>query len=168
MIKSDDLKIAIIGLGYVGLPLAVEFGKNRSVIGFDTNPGRIRDLAHGIDTTLEVSKEELRRASFVRFSSQIEDIRDCDCYIVTVPTPVNEAKYPDVRHLEEASRTVGEALQPNDLVIYESTVYPGATEEVCVPILEQASGLKFNSDFFRWLCSRASKSCDKSYRVRHC
>ena len=132
----------------MGLPLAVEFAKKRRVIGFDTNLERISDLKLGVDSTLEVTEEELKNISLLEFSTDVESLADCNCFIVTVPTPVTLAKQPDVRPLVEASKTVASVLSKGDIVIYESTVYPGATEEVCVPVLETQSGLKFNSDFF--------------------
>ena len=141
-------KIAIIGLGYVGLPLAVEFGKKRSVIGFDINAARIRELSEGRDHTLECSLEQLREARHLVFSSDSEVLKTAAIFIVTVPTPVDRANRPDMTTLVSASETVGRALKQGDIVIYESTVYPGATEEVCVPVLERVSGLRFNSDFF--------------------
>jgi UDP-N-acetyl-D-galactosamine dehydrogenase len=147
-VKSEDKKIAIIGLGYVGLPLAVEFGKVRPVIGFDINAQRIAELQGGKDHTLECSPEELRKASHLRYSSTAVDLEQAEIFIVTVPTPVDTANRPDMTPLIKASITVGRALKKGDVVIYESTVYPGATEEVCVPVLEQQSGLKFNVDFF--------------------
>jgi UDP-N-acetyl-D-galactosamine dehydrogenase len=140
--------IAIIGLGYVGLPLAVEFGKVRPVIGFDINPDRIRELQGGHDHTLECSPAQLQLATHLRYSAAPQDLQQAQVYIVTVPTPVDKANRPDMAPLIKASTTVGKALKKGDVVIYESTVYPGATEEVCVPVLEQNSGLKFNHDFF--------------------
>jgi UDP-N-acetyl-D-galactosamine dehydrogenase len=141
-------KIAIIGLGYVGLPLAVEFGKQRSVLGFDINTKRVEELNSGQDRTLECSQEELQGAAQLSFSSQIDDLQNCQIFIVTVPTPVDRANRPDMMPLIKASQTVGQVLKKGDIVIYESTVYPGATEEVCVPVLEETSDLKFNIDFF--------------------
>lgn len=143
-----DKKIAIIGLGYVGLPLAVEFGKNRQVIGFDINPVRISELQSGRDHTLECSPKELLLAKHLQYSAKVEDLRQAQVFIVTVPTPVDQANRPDMTPLIKASTTVGKALKAGDIVIYESTVYPGATEEVCVPVLEKTSGLIFNKDFF--------------------
>ena len=140
--------IALIGLGYVGLPLAVEFGKHRPVIGFDINQARVAELQGGKDHTLECSPEQLKAAQHLRFSSQLDDLRDCGIFIVTVPTPVDDAHRPDLTPLVKASQTVGSVLKKGDVVIYESTVFPGATEEVCVPELEKASGLTFNQDFF--------------------
>ena len=141
-------RLAIVGLGYVGLPLAVEFGKHRPVLGFDTNPARIAELQAGRDHTLECSPTQLQAARQLRFSDLAKDLRDCQVFIVTVPTPVDGANRPDLTPLIKASQTVGAALKSGDVVIYESTVYPGATEEVCVPELERTSGLKFNRDFF--------------------
>ena len=143
-----DTTIALIGLGYVGLPLAVEFGKHRPVIGFDINQARVAELQGGKDHTLECSPEQLKAAEHLRFSSQLDDLRDCGIFIVTVPTPVDDAHRPDLTPLVKASQTVGSVLKKGDVVIYESTVFPGATEEVCVPELEKASGLTFNQDFF--------------------
>jgi UDP-N-acetyl-D-galactosamine dehydrogenase len=141
-------KIAIIGLGYVGLPLAVEFGKKRPVIGFDINAARIKELSEGRDHTLECSPEQLRAATHLVYSADTESLKAAQIFIVTVPTPVDRANRPDMTPLVKASETVGRALKIGDIVIYESTVYPGATEEVCVPVLEKVSGLKFNRDFF--------------------
>lgn len=140
--------LAIIGLGYVGLPLAVEFGKKRSVIGFDINEGRIQELKSGVDNTLEVSPEDLRSAKHLEYSSTLEELKSCDVFIVTVPTPIDQANRPDLTPLVKASETVGKVLKPGGIVIYESTVYPGCTEEVCVPVLEKHSGLKFNETFY--------------------
>jgi UDP-N-acetyl-D-galactosamine dehydrogenase len=140
--------IAIIGLGYVGLPLAVEFGKKRAVVGFDINQGRIAELQAGHDSTLETTNAELAAAQQLRFSTQLEDLRACSIFIVTVPTPIDGANRPDLTPLIKASQTVGKVLKKGDIVIYESTVYPGCTEEVCVPVLEKISGLVFNQDFF--------------------
>jgi UDP-N-acetyl-D-galactosamine dehydrogenase len=141
-------RIAVVGLGYVGLPLAVEFGKQRPVLGFDINTDRIAELKAGRDSTLEVEPEQLGSAGQLVFSSQAADLRTCQVFIVTVPTPVDQANRPDLTPLVKASQTVGAALKPGDVVIYESTVYPGATEEICVPELEKTSGLRFNTDFY--------------------
>lgn len=143
-----DLRIAIIGLGYVGLPLAVEFGKKGSVIGFDINQNRINELKNGQDHTLEVSPEELKKSEQLSFSANLDDLKESNFFIVTVPTPVDQVNRPDLTPLRKASETVGQALKKGDIIVYESTVYPGATEEVCIPILEKVSGLKFNQDFF--------------------
>lgn len=144
----DNREIAIIGLGYVGLPLAVEFGKYRPVLGFDVNSNRIKELQGGDDGTLECSSEQLAEAKYLRYSCSPDDLQQAQVFIVTVPTPVDQANRPDMTPLVKASQSVGKALKAGDVVIYESTVYPGATEEVCVPVLEQVSGLKFNVDFF--------------------
>lgn len=141
-------KIGIIGLGYVGLPLAVEFGKIMDVVGYDISSGRINELKKGYDRTREVEPDELRQATKLVYTDNPEDLRSVNIFIVTVPTPVDEYKKPDLRPLISASTTVGKVLKKGDIVIYESTVYPGCTEEDCVPVLEQASGLKFNRDFF--------------------
>ena len=146
--KLENQKVAVIGLGYVGLPLAVEFGKWRPVLGFDINAARVAELQSGRDSTLEVAPEELEKARHLRFSTNLDDLRDCKVFIVTVPTPVDQANRPDMTPLVKASETVGKVLQTGAVVIYESTVYPGATEEVCVPVLERLSGLKFNQDFY--------------------
>ncbi len=145
---SEQKKIALIGLGYVGLPLAVEFGKVRAVVGFDINPARIEELRSGKDSTLEVTPQELLAANQLVFTSDPQKLRACDVFIVTVPTPIDTANRPDLTPLIKASQTVGKAMKPGAIVIYESTVYPGCTEEVCVPVLEKESGLKFNEGFF--------------------
>ena len=136
-------KLAIIGLGYVGLPLAVEFGKKIDTTGFDVNQARIKELINGVDSTLEVEPEELEQATRLSYTTNLDEIRDCNIYIVTVPTPIDKHKRPDLTPLIKASETIGKLLRNGDIVIYESTVYPGATEEVCVPILEQQSGLTY-------------------------
>jgi UDP-N-acetyl-D-glucosamine/UDP-N-acetyl-D-galactosamine dehydrogenase len=158
-------KIAIIGLGYVGLPLAVEFGKKREVIGFDINQGRIEALKKGVDSTLEITVEELTEASSLSYTSNLKDIEACTIFIVTVPTPIDKYKKPDLMPLERASESVGSILKNNDIVIYESTVYPGATEELCVPILEKASGLKFNKGFFCGYSPERINPGDKEHRL---
>ncbi len=144
----SEKTIAVVGLGYVGLPLAVEFGKHRSVIGFDIAQRRIDELRNGVDSTFECSSEQLEAAAHLRFSATIDDLQQAGIFIVTVPTPVDKVNRPDMRPLVSASTTVGKVLKPGDVVIFESTVYPGATEEVCVPVMEEVSGLKFNRDFF--------------------
>ena len=141
MILKDDIKIAVVGLGYVGLPLAVEFGKKYSVLGFDVNSKRIEELKNGKDITLEVEEKELNDTKFLRFTSNVDELSSCNIYIVTVPTPIDENKFPDLKFLESASEMIGKVLKNQDIVIYESTVYPGCTEEVCVPILEKLSKL---------------------------
>ena len=145
--RSEDLVVAVIGLGYVGLPLAVEFGKTRPVVGFDIDEGRINELQEGIDRTKETSSEEIQTAKFLKVTSDKNHLREANCYIVTVPTPIDEFKNPDLGPLKSATKLVGEMLCEGDLVIYESTVFPGCTEEVCVPILEQKSGLKYREGF---------------------
>jgi UDP-N-acetyl-D-glucosamine/UDP-N-acetyl-D-galactosamine dehydrogenase len=165
MLKVDEIKLAIIGLGYVGLPLAAEFGKYRSVVGFDINQQRIAALKAGHDETLEVSDEELVRSVHLNYSAEIDDLRACNTYIVTVPTPIDAHKKPDLTPLIKASQTIGKVLKKGDIVIYESTVYPGATEEDCVPILEQVSGLKFNTDFFAGYSPERINPGDKEHRV---
>jgi UDP-N-acetyl-D-glucosamine/UDP-N-acetyl-D-galactosamine dehydrogenase len=146
--NSQNKTIAIIGLGYVGLPLAVEFGKHRKTIGFDINVARIKELKSGKDHTLECSLEDLNSAAQLTYSANLQDLKEAQIFIVTVPTPVDQANRPDMTPLVKASETVGKVLKSGDIVIYESTVYPGATEEVCVSVLEKFSGLKFNQDFF--------------------
>jgi UDP-N-acetyl-D-galactosamine dehydrogenase len=146
--NTEETKIAIIGLGYVGLPLAVEFGKKRPVVGFDINKARIAELQSGKDSTLEVTESEIRAAEHLSYSSSLEELADCGIFIVTVPTPIDGANRPDLTPLIRASETVGKAMGPGSIVIYESTVYPGCTEEVCVPVLERLSGLTFNKDFY--------------------
>ena len=163
--KLEQLKIAIIGLGYVGLPLAVEFGKRRPVVGFDLNPIRIAQLQEGNDITLETDPEELAQASHLVFTTNQEDLRLCNCFIVTVPTPIDSHKRPDLAPLLKASQTIGEVLKRGDIVIYESTVYPGCTEEDCVPVLEQYSGLKFNQDFYAGYSPERINPGDKTHRL---
>ncbi|GAA5032607.1 nucleotide sugar dehydrogenase [Marivirga lumbricoides] len=158
-------KIAVIGLGYVGLPLAAEFGRKREVLGFDINQKRIEELSKGHDRTLEVESEELKEAKHLSFSSNLQDLADADIYIVTVPTPVNEYKQPDLTPLKMASATVGKTLKKGNIVIYESTVYPGCTEEDCVPILEKESGLKYNVDFFCGYSPERINPGDKEHRL---
>jgi len=147
-IKMINKKIALIGLGYVGLPLAVEFGKKRMVVGFDINQTRINNLKNGVDSTLEVTPEELKGETHLSYTTNLDDVKDCEIFIVTVPTPIDKHKRPDLTPLEKSSEAVGSILKKGDIVIYESTVYPGATEEICVPILERQSGLVFNKDFY--------------------
>jgi len=161
----DDIRIAVIGLGYVGLPLAVEFGKTRSVIGFDINNGRIETLKTGHDVTLEVSREELLGATQLSFESDANALQGCNVFIITVPTPVDKGNRPDLTHLLTASESVGTVLKPGDIVIYESTVYPGATEEDCVPALERVSGLTFNQDFFAGYSPERINPGDKKHRL---
>ena len=164
-IAIEDIRIAITGLGYVGLPLAVEFGKKLPVLGFDINPARIAELQSGRDHTLEVSPEELQAASQLRFSADAADLATCNFFIVTVPTPIDEHKQPDLTPLIMASETIGKVLKRGDVVVYESTVYPGATEEDCVPVLEKHSGLTFNVDFFAGYSPERINPGDKEHRV---
>ncbi|MDQ9022758.1 Vi polysaccharide biosynthesis UDP-N-acetylglucosamine C-6 dehydrogenase TviB [Acinetobacter sichuanensis] len=165
MLQLEQLKIAVIGLGYVGLPLAVEFGKQKSVIGFDIYQKRIDELRNGQDHTLEVSPEELKKAEFLSFTASIDDLDTANFYIVTVPTPIDDFKQPDLMPLVKASETIGKVLKKGDIVVYESTVYPGATEDVCIPVLEKTSGLKFNSDFFAGYSPERINPGDKLHRV---
>jgi len=162
---SNDDTIAVIGLGYVGLPLAVEFAKKSPTVGFDINEKRILELQNGSDRTLEVSSEELNEASHLSFTSLMDDLADCKVFIVTVPTPINRHKQPDLTPLVKASESIGKVMQPGCVVIYESTVYPGATEEVCIPILERESGLTFNTDFFAGYSPERINPGDKEHRV---
>ena len=165
MLSLQEVKLAIIGLGYVGLPLAVEFGKRRSVVGFDINQQRIDALKAGHDATLEVSDGELKEASQLVYSASLDDLKSCNVFIVTVPTPIDEHKQPDLTPLIKASETIGSVLKKGDIVIYESTVYPGATEEDCVPVLEKVSGLKLNVDFFAGYSPERINPGDKEHRV---
>ena len=158
-------RIGVIGLGYVGLPLAAEFGKKREVVGFDIHKERVEELVSGFDRTDELKADELKEAVHLTFTAELKDIEKCEIYIVTVPTPIDEYKKPDLTPLEKASSTIGSILKKGDIVIYESTVFPGCTEEVCVPILEQTSGLKFNSDFFCGYSPERINPGDKEHRV---
>ncbi len=165
MLDINNIKIAVIGLGYVGLPLAVEFGKHLSVVGFDINASRIAALCAGKDHTLEVSDEELTQASHLNYSSDIQALKDCNFFIVTVPTPIDDYKQPDLTPLIKASEVIGSLLKKDDIVVYESTVYPGATEEVCIPVLEKISGLTFNQDFYAGYSPERINPGDKEHRV---
>ena len=165
MVNIHNLRIAVIGLGYVGLPLAVEFGKQHSVVGFDINAKRISALIAGTDHTLEVSDDELAQATHLSYSSDIQALKDCNFFIVTVPTPIDSSKQPDLTPLIKASETIGSLLKKNDIVVYESTVYPGATEEVCIPVLEKVSGLVFNEDFYAGYSPERINPGDKEHRV---
>ena len=160
----QDAKIAVIGLGYVGLPLAVEFAKKFQVTGYDISAPRITELRQGRDSSLEVEPKELASVS-MNFTDQLEDVRDCNVYIVTVPTPIDEYKSPDLRPLISASRAVGQVIGRGDIIIYESTVYPGATEEDCIPVIEDVSGLRFNQDFFAGYSPERINPGDKEHRV---
>jgi len=157
--------IALIGLGYVGLPLAVEFGKKRAVVGFDISQPRINNLKNGVDSTLETTPEELKDAVHLSYTTNLDDIKDCTIFIVTVPTPIDKHKRPDLTPLEKSSEAIGSILKKDDIVIYESTVYPGATEEVCVPILEEQSGLVFNKDFYCGYSPERINPGDKKHRL---
>ncbi len=161
----ENTRVAIVGLGYVGLPLAVEFGKHFTTIGFDINAARVAELRDGHDATLEVSSEELAASGRLTYSDHLDDLADCDVYIVTVPTPIDEAKRPDLDALRGASRSIGTVLGKGNIVIYESTVYPGATEEDCAPILADISGLTLNKDFFLGYSPERINPGDKEHRV---
>ena len=163
--KLNDVKIAIVGLGYVGLPLAVEFGKKLPTIGFDINLERVRELKSGNDNTLEVDPDEMAEATKLSYTSELKDISTCNVFIVTVPTPIDEYNRPDLGPLEKSSVSIGSILKKNDIVIYESTVYPGATEEVCIPILEKESGLVFNESFFAGYSPERINPGDKEHRL---
>lgn len=165
MLNLNDTRLAIIGLGYVGLPLAAEFGRHMEVTGFDINQARISELESGVDNTLEVSEQELAEAKGLKFTSSLDALKSCNVYIVTVPTPIDKSKNPDLTPLISASTMLGEVIGKDDVVIYESTVYPGATEEVCVPIMERLSGLKFNQDFFAGYSPERINPGDKQHRV---
>lgn len=165
MLTPSNAKIAVLGLGYVGLPLAVEFGNLRPVAGFDINAARIAQLRAGQDATLEVSSDELRNARHLTFTDTLDDLADCNTFIVTVPTPIDAHKRPDLTPLIKASESVGRVLKRGDIVIYESTVYPGATEEDCVPVLERVSALKFNVDFFVGYSPERINPGDKTHRL---
>ncbi len=160
-----DLKIGIIGLGYVGLPLAVEFGKKYQTLGFDINQSRVSQLIAGHDATLEVSDAELKESTSLNYSHNVADLESCNVYIVTVPTPIDEHKQPDLTPLVKASEMLGKVVKKGDVIIYESTVYPGATEEVCLPVVEQVSDLKFNQDFYAGYSPERINPGDKEHRV---
>ena len=163
--QLSDMQIAVVGLGYVGLPLAVEFGRKRSVVGFDINESRIKELENYQDNTLETTQKELKDAIHLSYSSNLEDIKDCKIYIITVPTPIDNQKKPDLSPLKKASQSIGSILKKGDIVIYESTVYPGATEEICVPILEEQSSLSFNKDFYCGYSPERINPGDKEHRI---
>lgn len=165
MLQLSELKIAIIGLGYVGLPLAVEFGKKVPVVGFDIYQKRIDELQSGQDHTLEVSPKELKQATHLSYTTNLQQLADCNFFIVTVPTPIDEFKQPDLTPLIKASESIAKVLKKGDVVVYESTVYPGATEEVCIPVLEKNSGLKFNQDFYAGYSPERINPGDKLHRV---
>ncbi len=161
----EEVKLGVIGLGYVGLPLAVAFGNRFPTIGFDINATRVAELREGQDSSLEVTPEELARVRDLRYTTRAEELASCNVYVVTVPTPIDRHKRPDLGPLESASRTVGRLLQPGDVVVFESTVYPGCTEEVCVPLLEQVSGLRFNADFYVGYSPERINPGDKQNRL---
>ncbi|HBA9586253.1 TPA: nucleotide sugar dehydrogenase, partial [Escherichia coli] len=163
--KLENLNIGIVGLGYVGLPLAVEFGKKFVTVGFDIKRARVEELKNNIDSTYECSSNELQLANLLKFTNNIDDIRKCNVYIVTVPTPIDKFKRPDLSPLINASKLIGSVLNKGDVVIYESTVYPGATEEECVPVLEEQSGMIFNKDFFVGYSPERINPGDKEHRV---
>ena len=165
MNQLSDVKLAIIGLGYVGLPLAVEFGKKMEVLGFDINKHRVKELQGGTDSTLECSEEELAEATHLNYSEVVDDLKASNVYIVTVPTPIDKNKNPDLTPLISASRMLGSVIAKDDVVIFESTVYPGATEEDCIPVIEEVSGLKFNIDFFAGYSPERINPGDKEHRV---
>ena len=163
--KLDDLKIGVVGLGYVGLPLAVEFGKKYPTVGFDINPERIAELRDGKDSTLEVEPAELTEAGKLTVSDSVDDLADCNFYVVTVPTPIGDSNRPLLTPLKKASETIAKVLKKGDTVVYESTVYPGATEEFCVPVLEEGSGLTMNDDFFVGYSPERINPGDKEHRL---
>lgn len=165
MQKIDNVRLGIIGLGYVGLPLAVEFGKKYPTLGFDINTKRLEELTKGHDSTLEVDDNELASAKLLTFSNGLEKLKECNVFIVTVPTPINENKQPDLTPLIKASQTIGKVIKRGDVVIYESTVYPGATEEDCVPVIESVSGLKLNENFFAGYSPERINPGDREHRV---
>ncbi len=165
MFEIANAKVGIIGLGYVGLPLAVEFGKQRRTIGFDINQSRIDELSTGHDSTLECSDTELAEAKELVYTTSLEALKECNVFIVTVPTPIDEHKQPDLTPLIKASETLGKVIKQGDVIIYESTVYPGATEEDCIPVVERVSGLKFNQDFFAGYSPERINPGDKEHRV---
>lgn len=164
---ANNPRLCILGLGYVGLPLAVEFGKYFDTLGFDISRSRIEELRQGIDRTLELNTEELHQSTHLRFSADADEIRGCDVYIVTVPTPINDSKQPDLSPLEKASTLLSKVIGKNAIVVFESTVYPGCTEEVCVPIIERGSGLVFNRDFFAGYSPERINPGDKQHRVHN-
>ena len=161
----ERVRIGVIGLGYVGLPLAVEFGKRYPTLGFDLNQARIAELREGRDTSLEVDADELRAAIQLGYARSMAELADCDVLIVTVPTPINEHRQPDLRPLESASRALGEVVKPGCIVVFESTVYPGATEEICIPLIEEISGLVYNRDFYAGYSPERINPGDKQHRL---
>lgn len=165
MPSLENSQIAVIGLGYVGLPLAVEFGKKLPTIGFDISETRISELQDGVDSTLEIESEDLKSTNHLSYSSELEDIKNCNVYIVTVPTPITTHRQPDLRPLQSASRMLGNVVAKGDIVIYESTVYPGCTEECCIPLIEEVSGLAFNTDFYAGYSPERINPGDKEHRI---
>lgn len=165
MFNLKNIKIAIIGLGYVGLPLAVEFGKKITTIGFDVNAKRVSELQEGQDHTLEVTSEELKLANLLSYTTDLKQLQTCNFFIVTVPTPIDDVNRPDLTPLQKASETIGKVLKKGDIVVYESTVYPGATEEDCIPVVERVSGMKFNEDFFAGYSPERINPGDKEHTV---
>src|SRR5690606_28957998 len=161
----NDCKLGVVGLGYVGLPLAVEFGKHWPTVGFDIKASRVAELKKGRDSTLEVEPEELKAARHLKYSSNLKDLATCQVYIVTVPTPIDDYKRPDLTPIQSASELIGQVLKKGDIVVFESTVYPGCTEEVAVPILERVSRLKFNRDFFAGYSPERINPGDKQHRL---
>src|SRR6476659_9876033 len=159
------LRVGVVGLGYVGLPLAVEFGKHFDTVGFDIQEARIAELRAGKDSTLETTRKELKAAQYLTFTTNLQDLKKARVYSVTVPTPIDKYNRPDLTPLERSSETVGKVLKKGDIVVYESTVYPGCTEEVCIPILERESGLKFNIDFFAGYSPERINPGDKQHRL---
>ncbi|HEU4603530.1 MAG TPA: Vi polysaccharide biosynthesis UDP-N-acetylglucosamine C-6 dehydrogenase TviB, partial [Steroidobacteraceae bacterium] len=160
-----NTKIGVIGLGYVGLPLAVEFGKHFKTVGFDVKAARVAELKKGKDSTLEVDTAELRSSKHLSYSTDVKTLKTCNVFIVTVPTPIDDYKRPDLKPIESASRFIGQVLKKGDVVVFESTVYPGCTEEIAVPILEQVSGLTFNIDFFAGYSPERINPGDKQHRL---
>lgn len=165
MLTLNNLRVAVIGLGYVGLPLAVEFGKKYPTTGFDISSARITELQSGQDHTLEVSAEELQSAQQLTYTADLSQLKQCNFFIVTVPTPIDEHHRPDLRPLIGASTTLGQVIKPGDIVVFESTVYPGATEEDCIPVIEKISGLQFNKDFFAGYSPERINPGDKQHRL---
>ncbi len=165
MFSVEKIRIGVIGLGYVGLPLAVEFGKKYPTLGFDINQKRIKELSEFTDHTLEVESDEIKASSHLQFSCTRDDLKSCNFFIVTVPTPIDEHRRPDLTPLIKASETLGQVIKPGDVVVYESTVYPGATEEDCIPVIERVSGLKFNVDFYAGYSPERINPGDKLHRV---
>ena len=161
------MKIAVIGMGYVGLPLAIEFGKKRKIIGFDINKERIGQLKQGLDVTNEVTKKDIIRAKYLYFTTNIQEIRSANVYIITVPTPINNSNKPDLTTLLNATELVGSLIEKGNIIIYESTVYPGVTEEECAPLIEKVSNLKFNKDFFCGYSPERINPGDKKHRIKN-